>query len=627
MPNLVGIWNPGMPGDAVRAALGTQLRRVRTAFTSYRESSFVEEGFGAGLLDHGILENGDQPVHSADGGSTLLFDGDLLNADELRYRFRAKLPDRHLSTPELCLALLESEGEDVLRLFNGHFALVHFRRRPRRLTLATDRFGLRPLFLVERGRAVIFGSEMKALAAVDPSPRRVDEVATFERFCYGAHVFGNTWLEGYGKLRPATILTADDSGVRRREYWRYAYDESAPHLDQRTYATRYAVLLDRAVERAMRGRHRIGIFLSGGYDSRAVAAAIRKHRLPIPAFTFGLSESRDMRYAKRLAERLGLEHHAVADPSPYLHPNCHSIVWRTEGLAPFANATSVNHHPFLKQHVDVLLLGFLAEYNGSHTWPSLLLARSRDAAANAIFGRYVERGANVARRVFQKAFFERAMAAVRERFFKSFDGVANDHPLDISDAWLVRNFEPLSTYQAAATDRYLFENRAPLTDAELVDFLLTIPPYARLEQRVYKKMIAFGFPAIRDIPCTNSGKPINPNYLREYAAMVLRYAGRKAIGPLTRRNPPLGRAPRDLGQAFRAEPVLMEKVLLPLLDAGTFPDAVFDPKGIRAVIDEHYRGTARHEGLLAALITWGLAVKFLVRDDFSEVDPRMRGDG
>jgi asparagine synthase (glutamine-hydrolysing) len=625
MPNLVGIWNPDLSAELVRRAVDTQVRRVRTALAPYREARIAEDGFGAGHLDHGILENGPQPVHTADGRASLLLDGEILNAQELRWKFRAKLPDRDLSPPEIALHLMESEGDDVVRLFNGHFAIVRYRRRPAQLTLVSDRLGLRPLFVAERGRALLFGSEMKAIAAVDPEPRRVDEVATLERFCYGGHVFGDTWLQGYRKLRPATILVADADGIRRREYWRYAYDESAPRLDQRTYATRYAVLLDRAVERAMRGHHRIGLFLSGGYDSRAVAASIHGYHVPLPAFTFGVPDSRDMRYARMLSERLGFEHHGVPDPSPYLAPHCASIVWRTEGLAPFANATSINHHDFLKRHVDIILLGFLAEYNGSHTWPGLLLARTPEAAREAIFRHYPLRGAPAARRIFQPAFFKEAFATLRERFARSFEDVPNTHPLNLSDAWLVRNYEPLSTYQSAAIDRHRFENRAPLTDADLLDFLLTIPPYARLEQRVYKRMIAHAFPKIRDIPCTNSGRPIDPRFLREYAAMVLRYAGRKATAPF-RRKQPLGRAARDLGQAFRAEPALRDRVLLPLVEQGIFPDRVFDPAGIRAVADEHYRGAGRHEHLLSALISWGLAAKFLLHDDFGDVDPALRGE-
>jgi asparagine synthase (glutamine-hydrolysing) len=625
MPNLAGVWNPDLPADRIRGAVDAQMRRLRTSLADYREHRIAEDGFGAGLLDHGILENGPQPVHAADGSASLFLDGEILNADELRCRFRAKLPGRELSPPEIALHLMLSEGDEVVRLFNGHFAIVLLRRRPRSLTLVSDRLGLRPIFVLERGRALLFASEMKAIAAVDPGERRIDEVATLERFCYRAHMFGDTWMEGYKKLRPATILTADANGVRRREYWRYAYDESAPLLDERTYATRYAVLLDRAVERAMRGRHRIGIFLSGGYDSRAVAAAIRKHHLPVPAFTFGAPESRDMRYARMLSERLGFEHHGVPDPSPYLAPHCASIVWRTDGLGSFANATSINHHDFLKQHVDVILLGFLAEYNGSHTWPRLLLARTPEAARDAVFARYALRGAAGARRIFRPAFLQQAFGALRERFQKSFLDVPNTHPLNVSDAWIVRNFEPFSTFQSAAIDRHRFENRAPLTDWDLLEFLLTIPPRARLEQRVYKRAIAHGFPAIRDIPCTNSGRPIEPRFLREYAAMVLRYAGRAMKRPFTRKDPLLGRDARDLAATFRAETALRDGVLLPLVDRGIFPEGIFDPDGIRAVVDEHYRGVARHESLLSALISWGLGVKFLLHDDFEEVDPRIRG--
>jgi len=624
VPNIVGIWNSELTADQVRGAVDAQLGRVRTTLVPYETYRVDEAGFGAALLDHKILANGVQPVHSEDGDATLFLDGEILNARELRHRFRAHLPDRDLSPPELCLALLRKEGEEVARLFAGHFAIVLYRRRPRSLTLITDRFGVRPVFFVERGRTLVFASEIKGIVVADPGARQIDEVATLERFCYGCHVFGDTWIAGYRKLRPATILVADEAGVRSRTYWRFSYDESAPHLDQQSYWTRYAVLLDRAVERAMGGRGRIGIFLSGGYDSRSIAAAIRRHNLPIPSFTFGLPESRDRQYAKMLADRLGLDHHGVSDPFPYLLPNCRNIVWRTDGLLSFASLTSINHHPFLKEHADVLLFGFLAEYNGSHTWPKLLLARSREAAMDALFARYVERGASAAGRVLKSAFFERNFAALRERFRKSFEDLPEEHPLNVSDAWLIRNFEPLGAYQAASIDRHLFEHRMPLMDFEVVEFLLTIPPRARLEQRVYKRMIAYGFPRIRDIPCTNSARPINPHFFREYVAMVLRYAGRKLAAPLVRGK--LGRAPRDVGQQFRAEPELMDQVLKPLLAQGIFPEEIFDRAAIEQVADEHYRGVARHESLLSALISWGLGAKYLLRDDFGDVDPRYRGD-
>src|SRR5262249_49797631 len=138
------------------------------------------------------------------------------------------------------------------------------------------------------------------------------------------------------------------------------------------------------------------------------------------------------------------------------------------------------------------------------------------------------------RKIFNPRFFSNAFAALRERFEKSFDTVQNDHPLNIADSWNFSYLQPRGTFQSPVVDRHLFEARAPHMDHDLVDFLLTIPPYSRLEQRIYKKMIAYKFPAIRDVPCTNSGTPVNPHFGQEYMAMAASYLLRKTVAWVTR---------------------------------------------------------------------------------------------
>src|SRR5262249_12828262 len=141
-----------------------------------------------------------------------------------------------------------------------------------------------------------------------------------------------------------------------------------------------------------------------------------------------------------------------------------------------------------------------------------------------------------------------------------------------------------TSYQATAVDRERFEIRAPQIDNDLVEFQLRIPPLARLEQRVYKKVIASSFPAIRDVPCANNERPIDPSFVREYARMVLSYAGRGAakVGrKLLLRPEPMGREITDFAADFRAEPKLLHEVLEPLLARGLFDPAIFDVEGIR----------------------------------------------
>ncbi len=622
MPNLVGVWATRLSEELIRQTLAAQLNRVRVPGVPYREYVSTHPGFGMALMDHGILENGEQPAESEDGRTALLLDGEINNSEELQKRFRDELPAGRLRLPELCLRLLSRHGPEVVRLFNGLFCLVVYDRQRKQVTLISDRYGFRPLYYVSRPGTFLFGSELKALCVADPNARKIDEIGTLELFCYGTHVMERTSVEGYARLAPATILALHDSGLTQRRYWTYQYDENAPTLDQQTYFTVCGTLLDRAVERCMRGSHRIGIFLSGGYDSRSVAASIRKHHQPIPAFTFGAPESRDVRFATLLSERLGLEHIPLTASEPYLYPHCRSIVWRTEGMISFANTTSIRHHARMKQKMDVILTGFLAEFGGSHAWPRLLLARSRSQAIQAIFHRMLSSRLAIARRVFQPAFFERCFEAVRARFQESFAQVENEHPLNIADSWNLIHLQPRSTYHAPSIDRHLFEMRAPHMDAEFVDFLLTIPPYSRLEQRVYKKMIAYRFPEIRDVPCTNSGLPINPHFAREYATMTLRYLGRRAAAPFKKLflpREPLGREFRDLSEDFRAEPELMDQILRPLLEAEIFPPELFNRSGIEQIVREHYEQNARHESILSLLISWGLGVKYFLRDDLSDV--------
>ena len=294
-----------MSEKTIRLTVDTQLNRVRVPEISYAVHAECGPGFGVALMDHGLLDNGTQPVRSDDGRLILMIDGELYDGGDLKRRFRNELPENNFSTPELCLWLIAKFGTLIVDQFNGLFALVLYERDTKRLTLITDRFAFRPIFYVCRANTVIFASEIKALSVVDPEKREMDNVGTLELFIYGSHLGDRTWIDGYRRLPPATILTIAGEGIESRTYWEYRYDESAPVLDQPTYAMTFGSLLERAVERCMQTQHRVGIFLSGGYDSRSVAASIRECYLPLAAFTFGYPESRDVIYAKQLAEHFG----------------------------------------------------------------------------------------------------------------------------------------------------------------------------------------------------------------------------------------------------------------------------------------------------------------------------------
>ena len=152
-------------------------------------------------------------------------DGEIYNADELKKQFRKEINTNNLTDLELILELIVRNGTEIINLLNGLFILIIYDAIESRLTLISDRYGFRPLFYVHRGKSLIFGSELKALCSIDPQPRKLNEVGTLELFCYGSQIEDRSWLRGHLRLPPATILTADQDGIRTSVYWRYKYDE------------------------------------------------------------------------------------------------------------------------------------------------------------------------------------------------------------------------------------------------------------------------------------------------------------------------------------------------------------------------------------------------------------------
>ena len=629
MPNLAGIFDLSKSKAEIETIVERQAERIDVRRVKYQRSTWCDNGFGATLLDSGVFENGPQPAFSEDGRHVLWLDGDVLNSDELREKYRCQFHgsrDR-TTTAELCLALLRSNDPSILLEVKGMFVAVLFDRQLRRLEIYSGRYGYRPLFFKYSDGRFLFGTEIKAIRAADSSAAQFDETGILEQYVYGVHFRDRTWLKGYSRIGPSTVMTVDENGPQTASYWHYRYDESAPRRDLDTNATVFSILLDRATERTMRGSTRKGIFLSGGYDSRSVAGAIRPHHLPIPAFTFGLPESRDVLYARMIAERLGFQHHALSTPGKSSFKTAPGIVWRSEGLLPFSNLTSLHYHSLFKQHFGIVLTGLLGEFSGSHTWRAILFARSRKEARNAIFHRHVASNLQMARRLFQPACFKNAYDELVLRLDHSIEAISNDHPLNIADVWAFENTQMMGSWQAPSVDRYLFENRSPHLDFDLVDWLLSIHPLDRLEQRVYKQMIATAYPAIRDVPCTNSGKPIDPSFAREYAKMVVRYAGRKLrdkSNGLLRRRPALDREFRRVDEDFRAEPELVTDILQPALRDGIFPSHIFRTEVIEQLIDEHYNRNARHEMVLARLISFALASRYFVHDQWKSVYDEMQ---
>src|SRR2546423_6384888 len=207
-----------------------------------------------------------------DRGIALTYSGEVYNCGELRrelagygWQFATR------SDTEVVLRAYQQWGTDCVRRFNCMFAFAVWDGERRRLFLARDRLGVKPLYYHAYDGGLLFGSEPKALLANPFFEPVLDEEGLAELFAmFGSHTPGHGVLRGLREVRPGWTVVADDAGVRERPYWRLV---AGPHLDDAatTVATVREILAD-TVRRQLVSDVPLCALVSGGIDSSAVAA-------------------------------------------------------------------------------------------------------------------------------------------------------------------------------------------------------------------------------------------------------------------------------------------------------------------------------------------------------------------
>jgi len=319
MCGIVGVWERS-PGDpAARRA------RLQGALDELRHRGPDDEGVwvgdGGGLvLGHRRLSiidvsaSGHQPMVSRDGRYVLSYNGELYNYRELRQELEAA-GTRFVSTSdtEVVLEGFACWGEALLGRMVGMFAFAIWDERERRLLLARDRAGEKPLYYATGPKAFAFASEIRALrgmpwldSGIDP-----DAVALYLEHQYVPAPY--SIYRGARKLLPGHAMTVDEGGMRSWRYWDplEAALRGPVEVGEEEAIEQLEALLGRAVQQQMISDVPLGAFLSGGIDSTAVVAMmLAASSAPVRTFTIAFEEAEhdESPYAQRVADYLGTEH-------------------------------------------------------------------------------------------------------------------------------------------------------------------------------------------------------------------------------------------------------------------------------------------------------------------------------
>ncbi len=315
------------------------------------------------------LATGDQPLGNEDGSIQTIFNGEIYNFAEVRAELVAKGHRfRTSSDTEIIVHGYEEWGERCVDRFRGMFAFAVWDEPQRRLLLARDRLGVKPLYYAEiPGRGVVFGSEIKSLLEDAAVPREwgADAIDAYLTLLYIPAP--DTIYRGIQKLPPGHVLVAENGRLRVSRYWDLQFTGTGDPSREAEYLEELDALLRESVELRLISDVPLGAFLSGGIDSSTVVAYMKEvsDRPPVTiAVGFDDKAFDEVEHAETVARHLGCEFHPLV-ANPQVEGLLPKLAWHFD--EPFADSSAVPTY-YVSKAARELVTVALSGDGGDELW-------------------------------------------------------------------------------------------------------------------------------------------------------------------------------------------------------------------------------------------------------------------
>lgn len=309
------------------------------------------------------LNTGHQPISNEDGTVWIVFNGEIYNHAVLREKLQSLSHEyRTRSDTETIIHLYEEYGPECVQYLRGMFAFAIWDSRRRRLFVARDRLGIKPLYYQVTSERIIFGSEIKVIRAFPGDAAQFDRAILPEYLAFGYLSGELTFYAGIRKLMPGHWMEVDpDGNIRIERYWDLPAVEGERLHTENYYIKTYRQMLEEAVSSHLMSDVPLGVFLSGGVDSSAVAALMTKIRnRPVETFSVGYTEDAfsELPYARVVAHHLQSLHHEVLVSRQDFFNTLPHLIWHED--EPIVWPSSVPLYfvaQLARRHVKVVLTG------------------------------------------------------------------------------------------------------------------------------------------------------------------------------------------------------------------------------------------------------------------------------
>jgi asparagine synthase (glutamine-hydrolysing) len=283
-----------------------------------QQGTFCHESISVGMRRLAIIDlsdHGNQPMFNEDNTVCLVFNGEIYNFQELRPELIARGHTfRGNSDSEVILHAYEEYGKDCVHRLRGMFAFAIYDLNKKSLFIARDRIGIKPLYYYRKNGKFLFASEIKAILKDRTVAREVNDQAVYDYLGFEFVPAPQTMFRHINKLPSGHYLSLEDGQVEVTRYWDLAMATSPTTLSFHDAVERQKELLNEAVKSHLISDVPLGVFLSGGLDSSAIVALMRRHISgPIKTFTIGYHDKTfsELDYAAIVAKHCETDHQVL----------------------------------------------------------------------------------------------------------------------------------------------------------------------------------------------------------------------------------------------------------------------------------------------------------------------------
>nr|WP_313975641.1 asparagine synthase-related protein [uncultured Psychrobacter sp.] len=477
---------PGIYGVVSKKDAKSNLQSMSKSMYLYdhfiQDEIFYNDSIAASRTHIGKLGASHSPIKLGD--SYIWVEGEAYNINEIASRLFLKATD----LPNLLLQAAEmGRLKTCLNQLDGYFCAAIYNQKKQKVSLISDRYGMRLLYWYHKDGVFAWGSEVKAILAIKDSNKELN-ISSFQCFMDLGHLLDeHTWFNNIRLINPATIIEYDiNSNTATQDYY-WKWSSIVPStLSFEAAVEQLGYTLIEAVEKRFDNEDKISIALSGGLDSRAIFAALN-HVHPNYngyTYTFGIPKCQDIDIAKQVSSLSKNWNHQIFyfDSLSWFQARFEKV-WNTDGMQDMQHMHGIEFFKEIPQNMNINLNGY---------------------GGGLFTGEWVDN-----KKLNQPVNKEFAISKFgKHSYLAPFD--SDFYHLNHVEPYIYMNRNRRATNMGTVNYLISMEQRKPLMDNKIVELLLSLPDEYRLSNRLYSAMLQKHFPKyFKNIPWSRTGKPVS----------------------------------------------------------------------------------------------------------------------